>query len=137
MYFVTDCSSNFTFFLYQTKNYIPLKSLKIFYVYFVLVLCFMFSTQQYNLQNRNKTKSTMGNSLTSNNTNINIIDEQIKKECIVMYSTTVCSFCTKAKALMDEMGLQYSTVEIDKIPPTEGGRVSHDLRAKTRIMTVK
>ena len=79
----------------------------------------------------------MGNSFTSNNNNTsNIIDEQIKKECVVMYSTTVCSFCTKAKALMNEMGLEYSTVEIDKIPPTEGGRVSHDLRAKTRVMTV-
>ena len=55
----------------------------------------------------------------------------------MIYSTTVCSFCTKAKALMDEMGLEYSTVEIDKIPPSEGGRISHDLRAKTRMMTVR
>ena len=102
-----------------------------FILFLFYVLCLVHNNITY------KTKSTMGNSLTSKNTNINIIDEQIKKECIVMYSTTVCSFCTKAKALMDEMGLQYSTVEIDKIPPTEGGRVSHDLRAKTRIMTVK
>ena len=77
----------------------------------------------------------MGNFLPST-TPTNIIDEQIKEECIVMYSTTVCSFCTKAKSLMSEMGLKYSTVEIDQVPPSEGGRISHDLRAKTRIMTV-
>jgi len=64
------------------------------------------------------------------------VDEKIKENCVVVYSTTVCSFCNKAKSLLDEMQLGYHAVEIDQMPPTEGGKLSSELREKTRMLTV-
>ena len=79
----------------------------------------------------------MGNTLTNPPVStLTSIDEKIKENCIVVYSTTVCGFCTKAKRLMDEMGLNYSVVEIDKLSPSEGGQVSRSLSEKTQMRTV-
>ena len=78
----------------------------------------------------------MGNTFTNTSTSSTLIDEKISTNCIVVYSTTVCGFCTKAKRLMDEMGLQYSVVEIDRLGPSEGGHVSRSLTEKTNMRTV-
>lgn len=65
-----------------------------------------------------------------------LIDEHIKNHCIVVYSTTVCGFCTKAKSLLSELNLDYSVVELDGLGPSEGGMTSQELIKKTNIRTV-
>lgn len=65
-----------------------------------------------------------------------MLDEQIKTHCIVVYSTTVCAFCSRTKNLLNDMNLSYHVVELDQMAHHEGGKVAQELRNKTRMLSV-
>lgn len=65
-----------------------------------------------------------------------IIDQQTKEHCIFMYSTTVCSFCTKAKTLLNDLDLDFGLVELNKLAPGESGQIVLELRERTKQNTV-
>ena len=65
-----------------------------------------------------------------------LIDQHIKEHCVVVYSTTVCGFCTKAKRLLAESNIDYNVVEINELTPKYGGAVTQELIQKTNTRTV-
>lgn len=44
------------------------------------------------------------------------IDGLIKDNDVLMLSFTTCPFCLKAKSVLNEKGIEYKTVELDKEP---------------------
>lgn len=44
-----------------------------------------------------------------------VLTDEIRRNKIVMFSKTTCSYCVKAKRLMEANLLDYSTVELNKI----------------------
>ena len=76
----------------------------------------------------------MGNFFT--NEKSSIIDEQVNEHCIFIYSTTVCSFCTKTKQLLDEISAEYGVVELNTLSPSLGGQIFNQLYQRTHINTV-
>ena len=55
------------------------------------------------------------------------IDKRIKDRCVVIFSTTVCSYCTKTKELLKTMNIDYKSIELDQMEPSEGGKLTPDL----------
>lgn len=75
----------------------------------------------------------MGNMWTASTA---VIDNHIRQHCVVMYSTTICSYCTKTKQLLSELNIDCDVVELNLLSPSDGGHVSQDLIKKTNVRTV-
>ncbi|XP_077013402.1 glutaredoxin 2 isoform X1 [Tamandua tetradactyla] len=46
---------------------------------------------------------------------VNQIQETISDNCVVIFSKTSCSYCTRAKNLFRDMGIKYKVVELDML----------------------
>ncbi|XP_047131822.1 glutaredoxin-2, mitochondrial [Hydra vulgaris] len=76
----------------------------------------------------------MGN--TSSQVSVESIDNKIKNDCVVLFSTTICGYCDKAKELLNTMNIKYKCIELDKMEPPEGGKLTFELMKKTNCRTV-
>ena len=80
----------------------------------------------------------MGNSQPTPSSGVGstIIEDQVAEHCVFIYSATYCSYCTKAKNLLNDMNAQYGAVELDKLNSRESGHVFENLVRKTNVRTV-
>lgn len=67
------------------------------------------------------------------------LDKTISSNQIVVFSKTNCSFCTKAKSLLDNLNLSYNSIELDRnneCPETNCQPLISSLIHQTRLRTV-
>ena len=64
-----------------------------------------------------------------------LIDGTIINNCVVMFSTTRCKYCDKAKTSLSRMGVNFKSVELDLLG-TNSFKVSNELTQKTGLRTV-
>ncbi|CAG9320742.1 unnamed protein product [Blepharisma stoltei] len=62
------------------------------------------------------------------------IRKQISETPAIVYSKTYCPYCHRAKALLNELGVNYQVVELDVI--SEGGNIQSSLYEITNQRTV-
>ena len=74
-----------------------------------------------------------GDILMGHNSNL-FLDQMLKRNKIVLVSTTYCSFCTKLKMLFVELKHRFVSLEIDVIP--NGREVFADVVSRTDVHTV-
>ena len=60
------------------------------------------------------------------------LQSQISEESCVIYATTTCPMCTKAKITLKRMGAVFTTVELDRVD----GAIKTELIAITGVTTV-
>eukprot|EP00744_Colponema_vietnamica_P027478 GILI01041255.1.p1 GENE.GILI01041255.1~~GILI01041255.1.p1 ORF type:complete len:122 (+),score=13.42 GILI01041255.1:56-421(+) len=62
------------------------------------------------------------------------LDQMLKRNRIVIISTTYCSFCSKIKMLLIELTHRFVSLEIDIIP--NGREVFAEVVSRTQVHTV-
>ena len=87
----------------------------------------------------------MGGSFSNTNSNItpglerkdlSAVDSAILENCVVMFSTTSCKYCNKAKQSLTDFGVRFKVVELDLLG-RNSFKVSSELSLKTGQRTVK
>ena len=87
----------------------------------------------------------MGGSFSNTNRNItpglerkdlSAVDSAILENCVVMFSTTSCKYCNKAKQSLTDFGVRFKVVELDLLG-RNSFKVSSELSLKTGQRTVK
>jgi glutaredoxin 3 len=68
----------------------------------------------------------MGNLLTSTAE----VDRLVASQPVVMFSATYCSYCTLAKRILNDLGTDFLTVEVNKHP--EGRKIAEELSVVTK-----
>ncbi|KAI8074256.1 thioredoxin-like protein [Gilbertella persicaria] len=63
-----------------------------------------------------------------------IVEEAIKNNRVVIFSKSYCPFCKKAKALFDELKVEYTAIELDL--HDQGADIQAYLAEKTGQRTV-
>lgn len=76
----------------------------------------------------------MGNAILAPNMAPQFLDQMLKRNKIVIISTTYCSFCTKIKMLLIELSHRFVALEIDIIP--NGREVFTEVVSRTSVHTV-
>ena len=61
------------------------------------------------------------------------IDDYINENKVMMFSKSYCPFCTQAKNLLQQKGVEFFALELDQIP--EGAQLQNALAAKTKQRT--
>ncbi|CAF0756967.1 unnamed protein product [Brachionus calyciflorus] len=67
------------------------------------------------------------------------IQKTVNSNKIVVFSKTNCSYCTRAKALLSDLNLEYNTIELDRneqCPESNCQSLIKSLVYQTRIRTV-
>eukprot|EP00112_Aurelia_sp_Birch-Aquarium-sp1_P017808 Seg417.9 transcript_id=Seg417.9/GoldUCD/mRNA.D3Y31 product="Glutaredoxin-2 mitochondrial" protein_id=Seg417.9/GoldUCD/D3Y31 len=85
----------------------------------------------------------MGGSFSNTNRNISpaerkdlsAVDTAILENCVVMFSTTSCKYCNKAKQSLTDFGVRFKVVELDLLG-RNSFKVSSELSLKTGQRTV-
>ncbi len=82
----------------------------------------------------------MGSSFSSTDsqkerTPLGYVDTEILKNCVVLFSTTTCKYCDKAKESFSQMGVNYKLVELDQLG-SNGFKITTELTQKTGLRTV-
>ena len=62
------------------------------------------------------------------------IDDYISENKVMMFSKSYCPFCTQAKTLLQNKGVEFFAVELDQMP--DGQALQNALAAKTKQRTV-
>ena len=62
------------------------------------------------------------------------VQSLIESKPVIMFSKSYCPFCVQAKGLMQQSGIQYHVVEMDKIP--NGGEMQAALKEISGQRTV-
>jgi len=47
---------------------------------------------------------------------------------VFLYALSTCGWCKKAKALLNELGVEYSYVDVDLVPPAEEEAVTEEVK---------
>ena len=47
---------------------------------------------------------------------------------VFLYALSTCPWCKKTKALLNELGVEYSYVDVDMVPPAEEDDVKEDVK---------
>ncbi|KAI8997433.1 thioredoxin-like protein [Pilobolus umbonatus] len=63
-----------------------------------------------------------------------IVEETIKTNRVVVYSKTYCPYCTKAKKVLQDMGIEFIAIELDQ--EDDGAAIQQYLLKKTGQRTV-
>ncbi|XP_005093031.1 glutaredoxin [Aplysia californica] len=63
-----------------------------------------------------------------------LVNDLVSKNKVVVFSKTHCPHCSDSKTLLTTMGVNYKTVELDKLQ--EGGEVQNVLGQMTDARTV-
>lgn len=64
-----------------------------------------------------------------------LIQNTIEGNCVVIFSKTTCNFCSMAKRLFRDLGVNYVAVELDRIE--DGSHLQQVLSSRTGITTVR
>ena len=67
------------------------------------------------------------------------LQEKINKNKVVIFSQTTCGYCVLAKELFDNMGIEYTTVELNdssNCPESDCMSLRRALMSKTGMRTV-
>uniref|UniRef100_A0A1I7TMM0 Glutaredoxin domain-containing protein n=1 Tax=Caenorhabditis tropicalis TaxID=1561998 RepID=A0A1I7TMM0_9PELO len=51
--------------------------------------------------------------------NVDVVQEQVKKDPVVMYTKTSCTFCNKAKDLFADVRVAYKEVNLDTLKASQ------------------
>ena len=82
----------------------------------------------------------MGGSTSKSTGTINetrgLVDNAVLKECVVMFSTTSCKYCEKAKTALTNLGIKFNVIELD-LQGSNGFTYSKELEIKTGARTVR
>ncbi len=55
----------------------------------------------------------------------------LSRHPVFLFSATHCSFCRVAKRTFDDLGTEYTAVEVDRMTPSEGGRLAGEVKEAT------
>jgi glutaredoxin len=59
------------------------------------------------------------------------IDDFVSKHPVAMFSFTTCPFCRRAKDVLDEKGVNYTSMELDELEGNAGNEIRSVLGRKT------
>ena len=80
----------------------------------------------------------MGSTSSMDSGDFRVAEEKVKKQIqdnpVLMYSTTVCGWCRRAKGEFEKMKVQYHEVKLDMEP--DGADLAHVLTHMTKQRTV-
>ena len=64
-----------------------------------------------------------------------LVDSAILSNCVVVFSTTSCKFCDKAKTVLTNLGIRFKVIELD-LEGINSFKYSKELQSKTGALTV-
>ena len=67
--------------------------------------------------------------------NRGLVDSAILTNCVVVFSTTSCKFCDKAKTVLTNLGIRFKVIELD-LEGKNSFKYSKELESKTGARTV-
>ena len=70
------------------------------------------------------------------NENRGLVDSAILDECVVVFSTTSCKYCDKAKTVLSKLGIKFKVIELD-LQGMNGFKYTKELEKKTGARTVR
>ena len=82
----------------------------------------------------------MGGSTSKSTGNIvenrGLVDNAILNECVVVFSTTSCKYCDKAKTVLSNLGIKFKAIELD-LQGINSFKYTKELQTKTGARTVR